>query len=62
MGDGETTPQNQGDGAYQPCQRCRSGMELLTRLPATGENPAYRIFGCTACYFVEWIAEQIVGE
>jgi hypothetical protein len=40
----------------------QSAMELLTRLPATSENPSYRIFGCSACQFVEWIAEQISGE
>jgi hypothetical protein len=60
MGDGDMTPR-QG-GTIQSCRRCSSVMDLLTRLPATSENPAYRIFGCTACHFVEWIAEQIAGE
>jgi hypothetical protein len=40
-------------GADQCCKRCSSAMELLTRLPATGETPAYRIFGCAACCRVD---------
>ena len=59
MVDADATPQEDGN---QSCQRCSSTMELLTRLPATTENPPYRIFGCVACHFVEWIAEQITGE
>ncbi len=62
MGDSDTTPQEEGSGTSRPCQRCSSPMELLTRLPATRESPTYRIFGCAACSFVEWIAEQVTGE
>jgi hypothetical protein len=61
MGDSDATPKKQG-GAERSCQRCGSPVELLTRLPATSENPSYRIFGCTACSFIEWIAEQVTGE
>jgi len=61
MGDDERTSPKEG-GADQSCKRCSSVMELLTRLPATGETPAYRIFGCAGCSFVEWIAEQVTGE
>jgi uncharacterized protein with PIN domain len=56
MGDSETTPPE--DDASR-CQRCSSELELLTRLPATGDDPAYRIFECTACHVVRWIAEHV---
>ncbi len=60
MGDGDTAPE-QVRGTSESCERCSSAMELLTRLPATGEHPAYRILSCTACSFVQWIAEQVTG-
>jgi hypothetical protein len=44
------------------CQRCGASIFLLTRLPANGHQPAYRIFGCSGCTFLKWIAEQITGE
>jgi hypothetical protein len=34
-------------------------MSLLAVLPRTGDVPLYRVFGCTACTFIEWIAEHI---
>jgi len=58
--DSDALPPPQGD-AIRACERCSSAMEMLTRLPATSENPSYRIFGCAACHFVEWIAEQITA-
>ena len=59
MGDGDTTPVRSGDESDRPCGRCSSTMSLLTRLPATSENAAFSIFGCSACQFVDWIAEQV---
>jgi hypothetical protein len=35
---------------------------LLTYLPRGPDHPPYRIFGCSGCYFLEWIAETISGE
>jgi len=32
-------------------------MEVLAHLPRHGDQPAYRIFGCTKCTFTEWITE-----
>jgi hypothetical protein len=58
MGDGETTPRKDEE-SDRACQRCTAPMNLLTLLPRTSENPSYRIFGCSACTFVEWIAEQV---
>jgi len=43
------------------CQRCGAGMLLLTLLPAHGNQPAYRIFGCTKCTFLKW-TEEITGQ
>jgi hypothetical protein len=62
MAEGDTTPQEDGSGTSKTCERCSSAMELLTRLPATSENPGYRIFSCAACSFTDWIAEQVTGE
>lgn len=44
------------------CRRCGAQMFLLTSLPANGNQPAYRIFGCTNCTFLKWIAEQMSGK
>jgi hypothetical protein len=41
-----------------PCKRSSAPMELLAHLPRQGEQPSYRIFGCTKCTFNEWIADQ----
>jgi hypothetical protein len=41
------------------CVKCGEATELLTTLPRFGENPAYRIFQCLTCNYVNWIAEQV---
>jgi len=50
-----------GDHLPEPpqgyCERCKSPMALLTLLPRTSDHPSYRVFGCTACTFTQWIAE-----
>jgi len=43
----------------QKCEKCGGVTELLTLLPRLGERPAYRIFGCSACNELTWIAEAI---
>ena len=58
MGDDETTPQT-GEEPARSCQRCTNPMQLITVLPRVGEHPSYRILGCTACTFLEWIAEHV---
>jgi len=30
---------------------------IITRLPRVGAQPAYRIFGCSVCGYVEWAAQ-----
>jgi hypothetical protein len=54
----ETAPPNDRN-ADKECGRCGGDLALLTVLPRVGEHPTYRIFGCAACSFIEWIAEQI---
>jgi hypothetical protein len=41
--------------------RCDGVLELLTHLPRFDDRPAYRIFGCPNCGFIDWIAE-VVGD
>jgi DNA-directed RNA polymerase subunit M/transcription elongation factor TFIIS len=36
------------------CKRCGDAVKLLTALPRTGDQPAYRIFECSACGAVDW--------
>ena len=43
------------------CKRCGSSAELLTALAEWGHYPAYRIFGCSACTSVEWVAERVTA-
>jgi hypothetical protein len=62
MGDSEKTPLRQDGKPGQECPRCHAAVALVTVLPAWGQHPAYRIFGCTECTFMEWIAEKISGE
>jgi len=62
MDNGESPSARPGEEAARACTRCSSPMDLLTLLPRTGEYPSYRISGCTACHFVEWVAEQTTGE
>ena len=41
------------------CAKCGAVTELLTFLPRFGDEPAYRIFECSACKALTWIAEAI---
>ena len=42
------------------CQKCSKGtMKFLTYLPRAIDHPGYRIFDCSACGFIEWIAEKV---
>jgi hypothetical protein len=41
------------------CGRCAGPVELLTVLPRNGDHPAFRIFACPACTFVQWIAVTV---
>jgi hypothetical protein len=45
------------DGDPIACERCAAAVELLTVLPRAVDHSAYRIFGCTACNFVQWIPD-----
>ena len=56
----ENGGQPEGDNASdRTCKRCGSPLEFKMVFPRTSENPQYRIFGCTACDFLEWIAEHV---
>ena len=43
----------------QDCTKCGKPSEWLTSLPRLGERPAYNIFRCITCSYVNWIAEKI---
>jgi hypothetical protein len=45
------------DADPNACERCAAPVELLTVLPRRIDHSAYRIFGCTACSFVQWIPD-----
>lgn len=55
----EKTPPPKGGSTAPSCKRCNGALELLTVLPRFGDHPSYRIFGCHACGFLEWIAEAV---
>ncbi len=48
-----------GTPTTPPCKRCGGSLELLTHFPGRAANPAYRIFGCSTCGFIEWIVDII---
>jgi DNA-directed RNA polymerase subunit M/transcription elongation factor TFIIS len=42
------------------CPRCTGkSLTLATFLPRMGDRPAYRIFTCSVCGLIEWIADQV---
>jgi len=43
----------------QDCTKCGKPTEWLTSLPRLGDRPAYSIFRCITCSYVNWIAEKI---
>jgi hypothetical protein len=42
-----------------PCEKCGMATTLAAYIPGFGDRPAYRIFDCTACKALTWIAEKI---
>jgi hypothetical protein len=51
---------NLGISGPAVCQRCADQpLSLATCLPRMGDHPAYRIFTCSVCGFIEWIAEHV---
>jgi DNA-directed RNA polymerase subunit M/transcription elongation factor TFIIS len=54
-------PNERAASADEKCAKCGEATELLTTLPRFGDSPAYRIFQCLACRYVNWIAEQVGG-
>jgi hypothetical protein len=53
------TPAPQPD---PPCEKCGEGVQLLSFIPRFGQQPPYRIFECTACQALTWIAEKVTGS
>jgi hypothetical protein len=45
----------------QYCEKCGAATQLLSFIPRFGEQPAYRIFECSACNALTWIAEAVSG-
>jgi hypothetical protein len=43
----------------QKCEKCGEPADFASFIPRFGEQPAYRIFECTACKALTWIAEAI---
>src|SRR5215831_20771994 len=39
------------------CRHCGAPVELLNVLPRRGDQPEFRIFGCTSCTLIEWLAQ-----
>jgi len=44
-------------GSPRICQRCGAALETALHLPERIGQPAYDIFRCLACGFVDWVAE-----
>ncbi len=40
-----------------PCKRCGKPVTLLNVIERLGDRPTCRIFGCTACFQLEWVWE-----
>jgi hypothetical protein len=38
------------------CRECGSASELAASIPARIGSPAYAIYVCAACGFVDWVA------
>lgn len=43
-------------GPPRRCQRCGGVLEAALHLPERVGQPAYDIFRCIACGFVDWVA------
>jgi len=41
------------------CKRCGEPVHLLNVIARLGDRPACRIFGCAACFQLEWIWETV---
>jgi RNase P subunit RPR2 len=49
----------QGESKDNACKRCGSLIELTTSLPRRLDSPAYEIFRCACCGFVDWVAQDV---
>jgi hypothetical protein len=54
----DETPPAAVSKSPQSCEKCGGSLELLTRLPKQFDSPAFDIFRCMACGFVNWIAQK----
>jgi hypothetical protein len=45
----------------QKCEKCGAAAELASFIPRFGDRPAYRIFDCSACKALTWVAEAVTG-
>lgn len=44
---------------HQPlCERCGEALQVAMHLPARLGQPAYEIFNCLACGFIDWVAQS----
>lgn len=50
----QTTPPN---GKPRLCERCGAALQIALHLPERIGQPAYDIFRCPACGFVDWVAQ-----
>lgn len=44
--------------AQKVCRQCGGTLELLICLQKTVGSPAYKIFYCTDCEVIDWVAEE----
>ena len=48
----------QGECNDSACKRCGGLLQLSALLPKRLDSPAYEIFRCVACGFVDWVAQD----
>jgi hypothetical protein len=49
----------QGITRQSPCTRCGGLLELTASLPRRHDSPAYSIFRCGGCGFIDWVAQDV---
>jgi len=52
-------PPGQGVSGQGACKRCGGLLELSASLPRRLDSPAYEIFRCGGCGFIDWVAQDV---